>query len=515
MSLLQQAGEYANEIANRKQLQNYDSFTGENGKEIKCPISAEEIYKQFVKMTGGHVRRLDTVPFVMLGGEIKLLSGPADVFAYLGHIGVRVLWTDKAAGAVSKTEFYSLLQIKLERYDLISSLPSYPEMPGVFYTTRVDPAETGKLAELVGMFSCATEIDRQLLSAMFITPFWGGDCGKRPAFLIDGLENDSKGNRGIGKTTVTDALVKLCGGSCVDLTSKTEGDEMRRRLLTANSERIVRMDNIKSQTLSNDTLESMVTAERISGHKMFHGHSSIPNLFTYVLTFNDAVLSKDMSQRCIIIRLKRPVYQADWWGGVTSFINEHRTAIISDIGFILSKQCQVPAAASRFPEWERSVLGKCSDDLPGIQAQIRAQQESSDDDNHLKADIASLMAEKIGQIEWKYENGKTVYFDPETQTVAIHRSQVNKWLAELFHKGATTRFITKKFEAAKPAQFLPQPRKFLGAYYLIWVGVNGDEHGAPLEEKFTPNGCWRVSNIRDSLRIEEWNFGKNDDGAPK
>ena len=503
MSLLQQADEFAKELANRKQLQNYDSFTGENGKEIKCPISAEAIYDQFVKMTSGGVRRLGNIPFVTIGQEIKLLSSPSDVFAFLGHLGVRVLWTDKTSGAVTKGEFYSLIQIRAEKFDSVSNLPSYPEMPGIFYTTKIEPRETGKLKELAGHFSCATDIDEQLLLAMFMTPFWGGDCGKRPAFLIDGLEGDQKGNRGIGKTTVTDALVELCGG-CVDLTTKTEGEEIRRRLLTAHSERIVRMDNIKAQTLSNDTIESLVTSERISGHRMFQGHGSIPNAFTYVLTFNDAVLSKDMSQRCIIIRLKRPVYQADWWDGVVAFIRDNRTDIIADIAHLLTKQANDFKAVCRFPKWERSVLSKCTTDLPAVQKQIASDQESADDDSHLKEDITGLLHEKIGQITWKYSDSGPVYFDPTKDIIALPRSIVHRWLGELFHKGSTTRYVAKRFQSARPSQFLDGTKVYQGAHYLIWVGVNGDELGAPCTPTFAPKSCWRVENIRDSLRIAAW-----------
>jgi len=480
---------------------------GENGKEIKCPISAADIYSQFVKLTSGGVRRLGSIPFVTIGQEIKLLNGPSDVFAFLGHLGVRVLWTDKAAGAVTKGEFYSLIQIKAEKFDLVSNLPSYPEMPGVYYTTRIEPKETGKLKELAGYFSCASDVDGQLLLAMFMTPFWGGDCGKRPAFLIDGLEDDQKGNRGIGKTTVTDALVELCGGSCVDLTTKTDGEEIRRRLLTAHNERIVRMDNIKAQTLSNDTIESLVTAERISGHRMFQGHGSIPNAFTYVLTFNDAVLSKDMSQRCVIIRLKRPTYQADWWDNLVAFIRDNRADIIADIAFLLAKPGENFKAASRFPKWERYVLSKCTDKLADVQKRVTLDQESADDDSHLREDITGVLYEKIAQIQQCYFKG-LVYFDPTKDCIAIPRSVVHWWLSGLFHKGATTRYIAKRLQSAMPAQFLSEPKTYLGTRYLVWVGARGDDSGAPKDGVKTPDSCFRIENIRDSLRIETWQLSK-------
>lgn len=510
MSLLQQADDFAREIANRKQLSNFESYYGEDGKEIKTPVPADAIYTEFLRLTGGAIKRLQSIPFVVSGDEIKLLEQPCDLFAYLAHTGIRVMWSDHTTGAISKREFHALVQIRAEKFELVSDLPSFPRMPHVFYTKDTEAKDTGKLEELVNKFNFATDVDRQLIKAMFMTPFWGGECGQRPAFLIDGVDNDEKGNRGIGKTTITDALVELCGGSCVDLTSKTEGDEIRKRLLTAYKERVVRMDNIKAQTLSNETLESLITAKRVSGHQMFHGHNSIPNAFTYVLTFNDAVLSKDMSQRCIIIRLKRPKYQADWWDKVVSFIAENREAIIADIGYLFGKESPELDAASRFPKWERAVLGKCAFDLASIQQQIRKDQENADDDSHLREDIAELMAEKIGQIQWKYDpvQEEVVYFDPAKHTVAINRSVVYKWLAELFHKGATTRHIAKRFQAAKPTQFLPESKKYLGAHYLVWVGHNDGESGEPF---FFPRGGWRVEH-NGQTRVYGWNF---DDGERK
>ena len=500
LTLLAQAEDYARNLAERRVLENYTSFVGENDKEIKVAISAEEIYKNFGKLTGDAVKRLGSIPFVVIGNEVVMLCSASDVFAYLAYLGVKVLWSDHVAGCMTKGEFRKLIQLKADKYELISDLPSYPKMDGIFYMKDIPPRDTGRLEELVNKFNYANDVDRQLIKAMFMTPFWGGECGQRPAFLIDGLDNDDKGNRGIGKTTVTDALVELCGGSCVDLSSKTDGDEIRKRMLTAYKERIVRMDNIKAQSLSNETLESLITAKRVSGHQMFQGHNSIPNAFTYVLTFNDAVLSKDMSQRCIIIRLKRPKYRAEWWSEVTEFISKYKEDIIADIGYMFTKEAPEADAASRFPKWERAVLGKCAFDLPAIQDRIRRDQENADDDSHLREDIRELVTEKISQIKWKFDpaRGGNVYFDPEKNTVAINRTVVYGWVAALFQK-SSSRYIAKRFHAAMPKEFLRDFKVYLGSRYLVWSGARSSQ------SDFLPASAWRVE-INGTTTVKEWFF---------
>lgn len=499
LTLLQQAEDFEREIAKKRQLENFYSFLDEHEKEVKVARPAEEIYADYEKLTGNSIKRLNSTPFVVHNNEINLMPSAKDIFAYLNHIGIKAIWSDNIKGAVCKSEFHGVIQLRAEKFELVSELPCYPPLESVFYMRNEPPRETGRLEELVNKFNYATDVDRQLIKAMFMTPFWGGECGQRPAFLIDGMESDDKGNRGIGKTTLTDALVELCGGSCVDLTSKTDGDEIRKRLLTAYKERIVRMDNIKAQSLSNETLESLITAKRVSGHQMFHGHNSIPNAFTYVLTFNDAVLSKDMSQRCIIIRLKRPKYQAEWWSNVVDFINKYRWDIIADIGFMFTKESKDAEAASRFPRWERNVLSKCAFDLPAIQDRIRRDQESADDDSHLRADMRELIVEKIAGIKWKGDYPDCVYFDPETCTVGINRTIIYRWVAELFQKGCSSRYIAKKFHSAMPVEFIPGFKTYLGARYLIW---SGGRSGAP---DFDPASCWRI-DINGQTIVKEWYF---------
>lgn len=501
MTLLQQAGDYEREVASKRQLENYESFFNEKEKEIKIARSADDVYRDYETLTAKSIKRLNSVPFVAHGEEIKMLESAKELFAYFGHIGIKSCWSDHTTGCISKGEFHALVQLRADRFDLVSELPCYPRMPNVYYTKDIPPRETGRLEELVNKFNFATDVDRQLIKAMFMTPFWGGECGQRPAFLIDGLDSDAKGNRGIGKTTITDALVELCGGSCVDLTSRTDGEDIRKRLLTAYKERIVRMDNIKAQTLSNETLESLITAKRVSGHQMFQGHNSIPNAFTYVLTFNDAVLSKDMSQRCIIIRLRRPKYQAEWWDTVVDFIGKYRDDIIADIGHMFGKESPVIDAASRFPKWERAVLGKCAFDLPAIQAQIKKDQENSDDDSHLREDIRELLIERISQIQWKYDpvKEKAVYFDPEKDTVAINRAVVYRWVGELFQKGISSRYVAKRFQSGRPFEFLPDFKKYLGTRYLVWAGARSTSHD------FVPRGAWRIE-INGQTKVVEWEF---------
>ena len=62
------------------------------------------------------------------------------------------------------------------------------------------------------------------------------------------------------------------------------------------------------------------------------------NTLVWVLTLNGARLTKDIAERCIILKLQRPTFNPTWEAETRSFIEQHRWEIISDIGMLQSKQ---------------------------------------------------------------------------------------------------------------------------------------------------------------------------------
>jgi hypothetical protein len=351
------------------------------------------------------------------------------------------------------------------------------------------------------MMNYATDADRVMLKAMFMTPFWGGGGGARPAFLIDGLENDPLGNRGIGKTSITDALSLLCG-DCVDMGKKTDPEDVKKRLLTCGDVRLVRMDNIKSSNLSNEALESLITIRRVNGHRMFIGYASIPNWFTYVMTFNDAEMSRDMAQRTMVIRLRRPTYTSNWITDVSNFIEKNRVKIIQDIAAELVRESAEGETATRFPAWERQVLVKAAGDhLGDVINNIKREQSETDNETHLTEDIREIMHAKISKY-WRPANTgyDRIYLDPTDCSIAIKRSTVLGWVSDLLG-GGSRRYIAKKFDQVCPSEFYCDAKIYRGDYYLIWQGGHKSRKRTP------PVTTWRVSNEDTSYSLIQWDMG--------
>ena len=458
-----------------------------------------EIWIKIHFVTEGKIHRVGKCPFVVLdSGEIKMLQSPAELFAYLFYKGALINWSDRVAGGITKSEMYQYVGTHAQLFEQITGLPHYPKLETVFYSKIFGAESTGALDQLIRMFNYATDADRQLLMAMFLTPFWGGPGGSRPAFLIDGLENDPLGNRGIGKTSITDALAHLAG-DCIDISNKTDGEDIKKRILTAGDVRIIRMDNIKSSNLSNEVLESLITIKRVSGHRMYVGQAAIANWFTYILTFNEAALSRDMAQRCIVIRLKRPNYSASWYQDITEFIDKNRDKIIQDIGFMLGKEVARHPAHTRFPLWEREVLYRACDSIDCVFEAISKEQKATDTENQLAEDINEIMISEISKL-WRIEagTGNKKFFDPELDVVAIKRSVVFKWLCPLFEHNASRRYIAKRFERSRPNTFLADSKIYTGDHYLIWCGV--------LNEPKKITSAWRVDHDNDRIFVAAWNF---------
>lgn len=134
------------------------------------------------------------------------------------------------------------------------------------------PEPSGRLGLLLDFFCPATPVDRELLKAFFLTLFWGGPPGSRPAFLITGPEDDPFQGRGIGKTKVSEVAAELAGGY-VDVSPNDQIADVKTRLLSdeARAKRIIRLDNVKSLKFSHADLEGLITSSGISGKMLYRG----------------------------------------------------------------------------------------------------------------------------------------------------------------------------------------------------------------------------------------------------
>jgi hypothetical protein len=126
-------------------------------------------------------------------------------------------------------------------------------------------------------------------------------------------------------------------------------------------------------------LEAQITSDVISGHQLYEGEGQRPNWLIWCLTVNGASLSRDMAQRVVVIKLKRPDYSATWEDETRALIDGRRWHIIGDCLALLQQPGKPLARYSRWGAWEAGVLSHVPDPSE-CQKVIAERQGEMDDD---------------------------------------------------------------------------------------------------------------------------------------
>jgi hypothetical protein len=380
------------DFADLPTFRNYDEVKdpgAEEGDEpVKLALPPEEIRRQLLKLADGFPKRVGDRLFATSGGEVLWIENSSQLFAWIGSVLERpkrltngLDWV-KGSDKVTEAVFFAFLQQTVEDFDSVEELPHYPPLPRTYYVPREPEGGDGeRLRQMVQFFRPATLVDHDLIVAFFLSLFWGGKPGQRPAWLVTAEdENDAEKGRGIGKTTLVEMGGYLVGGA-VSIGAKEEYARIVTRLLSgeARGKRVVLLDNVKSLKFSWAELEALITCDTISGHHLFHGEGRRPNTLTWCITLNGATLSKDLAQRCVIVKLKRPEHDATWEDRVTAFIDEHRWAIVGDCLEILKQPARPLARHSRWGAWEDAVLSHTAE-VAEAQRVIEERQAEVDDD---------------------------------------------------------------------------------------------------------------------------------------
>jgi hypothetical protein len=277
---------------------------------------------------------------------------------------------DWSKSGPTKGEVFAELRRTATQYAGIELLPHEPLLAGTYYRGKVPEPGDGKyLKWLVDRFCPETTIDRDLIKAAFITPFWGGPPGKRPIFTIT-----SDAGRGVGKTTLVEFISYLCGGH-FDVSCGSDIEQLKTRMLTpsARTQRIALIDNLKSLRASWAELEAMITAPVISGRQNYFGESQRANYFTWFVTVNGPAMTTDLAQRSVIIKLARADYSGTWLEETYEFIDRYRDRIISDIIGALRAEPFPLLQYSRWAAWEAGVL--CRLPEPGEAQQVMLERQ--------------------------------------------------------------------------------------------------------------------------------------------
>ncbi|MBA4188843.1 MAG: hypothetical protein C0467_12670 [Planctomycetaceae bacterium] len=400
-------------------------------------------------------------------GELTPITSTPELFARVNHFA-DIEWK---RNAVTKDEFFAGAKHYVPRFAWSSDTPHFPPIPSVLYLNPPRKAEkTGKLDALVARFDPATDQDRVLMKAFILTLFWGGPCGKRPAFTFTSdAGSDKHKGRGTGKTTFTELSSKLVGGTMAIRTSVST-DRALAVLLSpsAKNKRVGLFDNLKAFRFSSDFFESLVTCEEINGHRLHHGHASRPNYVTYAVTVNGASYSKDMAERSVVIKLKQPKRSGTWYAKTLKLIEEHSDEIIADVRWHLTRKKKAIEKYDRWEVWCDDVLAR----LPAPDSLIELldkRRKEIDEDDQASADYVQHVEACIRS----HGSG----MKPDTAHVFIPSPMLLKWLQllnpEIRTSGQVSGIVTQHLSH----RIKNQRRAAVRGY--VWTGKTANTQSQP------------------------------------
>jgi hypothetical protein len=229
--------------------------------------------------------------------------------------------------------------------------------------------------------------------AAMMTPGWGGPPGARPMFVFA-----SDYGQGSGKTETAKAIGRLWGGGTA-LDYEDNWQNISKRIMSSDDwlSRVFLFDNIKGK-FGGSAIESAVTAEFLTGHKMFVGTVKRPNDATFFLTFNLPEMTRDLAQRSIIIKIGKP-QAGDFIEWASIFVNEHRLQLISDLLQLLRQPAERVVSmkfADRWRAWQRDVLSKVpGGDVDELAAEIIERRPGADADAEESCAIVQAITDHL------------------------------------------------------------------------------------------------------------------------
>ena len=422
------------------------------------PITA--IMDIISKLTGGWPRCVGGSLFVPNDGRpgVSWIPDTDALFAYFGRATGHPPEFKGMPGHHTKRELFADMLRTAKQYEAVEELPHEPPMPGHYYACEMPSSGNGeRLNELVNRFSPETDTDRDFILAAFVTPFWGGCGGTRPAFCIT-----SDAGKGCGKSTLAACIGWLAGGA-LDVSANEDIATIKSRLLSPEgiTKRVVWLDNVKSHRLSWAELESLITTPNISGKRMYVGEAQRPNTLTFILTMNGVSLSTDMAQRSVLIKLKRPDYSGTWAEETRNFIELHRRELVADVLGFLRSPVTALSKHTRWGDWERDILARLPEPSEA-QAVIRERQVGVDVDGEESALIEEFFAKQLARL----------CYDTTSDRVFIPSSVAARWFCWATNERLTvtksSRTLKQRITEGQLRRLLECSRRDLGRGFEFW-----------------------------------------------
>ncbi len=441
--------------------------------EHKKPLRIKTLVENLTTLTDGWPVSVGRAP----GAKGMLVTPDGDGFAALDDIDDLIEWLDdyapvrwesRMAGARTKGEFFAAVTRRVKNYEWAALTPHYPrKLPNVLYTrSRAKPNATGALAALIDRFAPATPIDRTLLTAYTLTPFWSGPPGRRPPFLFTGKTNAD--GTGIGKTTTIEVLADLVGGAVT--IDGTERKRVIEALLAPSAmwQRVALLDNVAGDRYGSDRIESLITARNVDGHRLHHGRATRPNYLTWAISANDPAFSHDLSGRVVPITLDRPKASAQWYAETAKLIRDTRAEIEADVAAIFATEPKAVVQVDRWPEWGAEVLGRL-DKPEAVLKMIAERRVTVDADDRDRTDVVAAIR---AHLEREYPNA-----DLDAKRIRISMLEAVAWLRTVFH-GETQRQLEHRLHRAHSPRL--RPAKTKKQRVVWWEGASTTDDTTPV-----------------------------------
>ena len=286
-----------------------------------------------------------------------------------------------------------------------------PALNDVLYCNALPaPVRTGRLEFLLDMLTPATDIDRALIRAFFLTTSWGGPPGKRPLFVFS--TRDPGGDRSAGRASGKSSIPHINGrirGGYLSISRKQDRDRLFSDLLSPHGLgiRLVLLDNVKGLKFSSADIEAMITAPTIDGHVNYVGHGARPNYLTYAMTANEPMLSSDFASRSVPIELGPSNKSAAWDEQMDAMLSDRSflDGLDSDIAWYLAQPTSgyVDDPAERWPLWWKYVgLPACGsvEMLVRVRNEVKNRRGDLDGDQASRDAIATAVRELLSKVGW-------------------------------------------------------------------------------------------------------------------
>lgn len=407
-------------------------------------------------LTGDWPRQVTGNLFVTTEYDVQFLSKAPALFGFLKS-RCKVKWM-AGETATTKEEFFHEYRRTATAYKAVETFPHFPSVDRHFYIhPEFTTGDGSTLRTLLDRFTPATAIDRDLLQAAIVTPGWGGAAGARPAFLFQ-----SDFGRGSGKTSAMEMIGFLWGGA-FDFSAGESIEVMKKRLLSpsALSKRVCGLDNIKTNLFSWAELESLVTCPEISGHQMYVGENTRPNMLVFLLSINGPSLSRDLAQRCIPIKFGKPTYSDSWKDDTRKFIDENRWRIMGDIAAFFEQPADELPAYSRWGAWQRAVLCRLPEPVDAAKVIAERQAAINGDDDSVN-ELEDLFAERLRKLG----------YDPDVDWVHLPSELATRWYnavtASKLSPTAITRTIKQAYGEGMCKRLKVNPSRAKGRG-LLWA----------------------------------------------